>query len=420
VRIPRNKQNRIVNKEYSRLPYWTDDGYEDVQKSVSQKYVADNFGQFPESENQQPYRNDGDYQQTEYDYQAPSYNDWDLPNLPTIAANTGTRDCEGLWAQLFPDRLKGPFIPNQREIDTIRDIYAPVCDTVYIPHICCGTKLKISGPSEIASGGTGTFSVNAPNNGCHYEFYADDGTMWTNGSYTAPTISSSKYIYVGVRPYLGDDGGKDCADLKKVKITAGLCNVTITPTIQQMATSQKQTLSVSGGVLGETYAWAILSGGGSLSASSGSSVDYTAPSSNANCANNPTIQLSCNGNPMHSITIAVNDYGTNDAGRICTYIEGDCIIVIAPGGPNVYYQKGVTGYIKRINCDGTLTTIQTAARSDACWAPLVPGCGCDLMLSTSLAYLLTTGLSCDAGWNVAFDVRTAADKANGCCPSQLL
>ena len=80
--IPKNKRHLIVNKEYSRLPYWTDDGYEDVQRQVSQKYVQDSFGKFAESENQPPYLSDADYQGLEYQYQNPEFfNPTDLPGV---------------------------------------------------------------------------------------------------------------------------------------------------------------------------------------------------------------------------------------------------------------------------------------------------------------------------------------------------
>lgn len=57
----------------------------------------------------------------------------------------------------------------------------------------------------------------------------------------------------------------------------------------QMSVNQTATLTVSGGC-GGPYTWS-LSGGGYLSATTGDSVNYTAPSSNPNCNLNPLISV---------------------------------------------------------------------------------------------------------------------------------
>lgn len=85
-------------------------------------------------------------------------------------------------------------------------------------------------------------------------------------------------------------------------------------TTLQMEVSEEQTLEahVDGVLHSDTsYGWEITAGGGSLSASSGNSVTYTAPASNAECSNNPTIALSCDGVVVDSISIAVNDWDTD-------------------------------------------------------------------------------------------------------------
>ena len=58
----------------------------------------------------------------------------------------------------------------------------------------------------------------------------------------------------------------------------------------KMSLNEKAVLTVSGGC-GEPYTWSLISGGGSLSPTTGSSVNYTAPSSNPDCANHPLIQV---------------------------------------------------------------------------------------------------------------------------------
>ena len=95
MRIPQNKRGLIVNKEYSRLPYMTDEGYDEIQRSTSQKFVQDNYGKFDESENQQPYKNDSeydtDYQGLEYDYSLPGF-DFNLGDLDIDPSSTTSKD----------------------------------------------------------------------------------------------------------------------------------------------------------------------------------------------------------------------------------------------------------------------------------------------------------------------------------------
>jgi hypothetical protein len=72
---------------------------------------------------------------------------------------------------------------------------------------------------------------------------------------------------------------------------------------KQMVVDGEQTLTASGGM--GPYTWTKVSGGGNLSGS-GTSVTYTAPSSNANCAQNPTIQVTDSCNRTHTLQLAVN------------------------------------------------------------------------------------------------------------------
>lgn len=71
-----------------------------------------------------------------------------------------------------------------------------------------------------------------------------------------------------------------------------------------MGCGGSQDLSASGGC--PLYDWRLLFGGGTLVDNGDGTATYTAPSSNPNCADNPTIALTdCCGNST-SITIAVN------------------------------------------------------------------------------------------------------------------
>lgn len=125
-----------------------------------------------------------------------------------------------------------------------------------------------------------------------------------------------------------------CADVDDPEET-----VSFSYTTQGMAVDETQDFSVTGNhprYSYENYVWKISGGGGSLTRSGedppdpiygpeeddydpeavmrGFDVTYTAPSDNAECAKNPTIELWCGGDLMASLDIAVNTasdyYGT--------------------------------------------------------------------------------------------------------------
>jgi len=77
-------------------------------------------------------------------------------------------------------------------------------------------------------------------------------------------------------------------------------------TTQGMQVDEEQTLTVEGGVDGCVYSWAIISGGGELSAGTGTSVIYTASASNPDCDENATISLSVEENTCDTLEIAIN------------------------------------------------------------------------------------------------------------------
>jgi hypothetical protein len=82
--------------------------------------------------------------------------------------------------------------------------------------------------------------------------------------------------------------------------------ISIGYTTQGMSVDEEQVLTAEGAVEGCTYTWAISSGGGELSAETGTSVTYTAPATNPECEYNPTITLSCEGQVCDTLEIAVN------------------------------------------------------------------------------------------------------------------
>ena len=77
----------------------------------------------------------------------------------------------------------------------------------------------------------------------------------------------------------------------------------------RMSCSESQDLSIVNYQAGNTYTWSIQDDDGqkgTLSPTTGEHVTYTAPSSNPDCVNNPTIRVSCCGDQTDTITIAVN------------------------------------------------------------------------------------------------------------------
>jgi len=105
---------------------------------------------------------------------------------------------------------------------------------------------------------------------------------------------------------LGNDGAMPDGDCFPCGSGCTCEEIAIGYTTQGMQVNEQQTLTVIGAVEGCTYAWAITSGGGSLSAPSGTSVIYTAPSTNPNCDLNATVVLSVDGDPCDSVEIAIN------------------------------------------------------------------------------------------------------------------
>lgn len=181
--------------------------------------------------------------------------------------------------------------------------------------------------------------------------------------------------------------------------------VSIGYTTQQMSADEQQVLNVENPVAGCIYDWEITSGGGSLSANTGTSVTYTAPSSNANCEQSPIIRLSVKGNVCDTLQIAVNTYGI----YLAYYIVTECILV-PPGGIDCFGNpkttQGYTHYccLEGYNCDGSFNKY---SYSPSCWTHQPEGCGpdwCDTF--------------CDIGKII--DTRTPEQIAGGCCPEDLL
>ena len=411
MRIPANKRHLVVNKEYSRLPYWTDDGFEDVQRQTSQKYVQDNYGKFAESENQLPYLSDADYQGLEYQYQNQEFFDpTDLPDVDmTNTIPKGT--CYELWVSLFGDAT-GAFIPTASEWNKLNE-YAKKCPLIYMPHICC-LNMKISGPDSVAPGDTVEYSVSGGGHGCAYDIDAERGEF-IGYKYTAPTTPGSDRI--SIKPWMSDDQHTICA-FKDITIQGG-CLGTVHATTLQMAAGASQTLYITGGSEYDTYYWSTTSG--SLSSPTGTSVTYTAPATNPNCASNPTITVTCGGAQVGTLTIAVNALTTELCGWLITYTN-NTICPDCRDGPcsawGTEWSWDVKAYRFALACNSNLSFSQytdTSSTKPTCDEAKAVARG---VARTNLQ--LTYGLCTAMVWDVYCDDRTPAQKLAGCCPAALL
>ncbi len=230
-----------------------------------------------------------------------------------------------------------------------------------------------------------------------------------------------------------------------------------------MACSGSQTLTAVGGCA--PYGWSKTGGGTLTPAGDTLTALYTAPATNAECANNPTITLTdCCGGSAH-IHIAVN-CNTADADAYVIWVD-NVTYYAANCGSNCGYGNGpiyehiFDAYV--YHCDGTLHRTKTSAllyRSPVSSPILLSNqvlCAMGINPVGSIYTLATTGWHLAAGptsdgancgctdpgnqgcgtWNVnagsngvldppvataipgqndAWDVRTDAMKTAGCCP----
>ena len=426
MRIKKSQQHLVSNNETSRLPYWVDDGYDDIQRTESQKHIMDIYGRFPESENQLPY-NDDDYQALEYQYQD-QFHDPDFKAPPFNTENDPDRkpeDCLDFWNQLFRGFRGGAFTASVNRMEALRK-YSELCPVEYATKLCCRKGLRVHGPpnNELDSGASFTFTLTRPSGvkKCEYDFWATKGDMRLGGTYKAPKVTKETYDLMGVRPFLSDDKGDDCltwsVKIKPKTGDTGDCTGSIGYTTLQMQVSGTQTLTVVNPTSGETYYWAASSG--SIDAT-GLSVTYTAPAINPNCENNPTITLTCGGSVVDTITMALNTVVGYGVGYKCTITQPmTCTVAHFPDNPYPYrtsYTARVGGVKLALQCNGSETI---CVSENMAYVTMWEDGSCALAEQAALKKLGGwLYLECKAPFETWFDNRSAFDKLRGCCPAQL-
>lgn len=202
---------------------------------------------------------------------------------------------------------------------------------------------------------------------------------------------------------------------------------TIGYTSAQMSINQTQSLTVVGAREGCVYTWG-LAGGGSLSSNTGTTIVYTAPATNPNCANNAVITLQLEGEICDTLEIAVNAYASD----LRVYeINSDCIEYCVQAVPNPWYNAKYYYTKVGYKCNGTVydtRNVTIKSLSGGSWR------SCPAILDAlnyswiySCAHIY--GVSCCAAYEAGLiygdlpgvtDLRTTAQKTAGCCPAALL
>ncbi len=196
-----------------------------------------------------------------------------------------------------------------------------------------------------------------------------------------------------------------CEDADEACVSCDNCTaLSIGYTTQQMSCDGSQLLTATGGA--GCYEWSLTGGGGALSAATGKTTTYTAPSSNANCANNPTIQLKDYCGTIATLSLAINCYAGAEAAT--RDINGECYVSVPLGSTgcqvaeNTYEAQCCSSLYK---CDNSF---KEKSNWTMCWGANPNPCG--------------------SGWCTTFcnpeisitDIRTDAMKLGGCCPARLL
>lgn len=303
-----------------------------------------------------------------------SYKEMGSLNVTNIANPIYTApECE--------DEEDAPHIQTTVRISLFcNDVLADYMDIVIQRTVCCPkainyeTLTMFCGDSQILS--PEEWSVDCDPSIYVWEIETEGGGTFGevgDGDYTrtynAPTCGAGCVNTVKINLYC--DSLDPC---DSIEITIYPCpkNAAITYTTQQMQVSESQTLGIDKGDgqcgTGASWLWSITSGGGTLSDPTNPlTCTYTAPATNANCLQNPTISLSCDGVEMDTLDIAVNAYvGDGYAYGVKSdlscgdpYKNGDYKMLYASVTSNQYRCDGT---LKPANCTNVVSTGYSSCR----------------------------------------------------------
>jgi hypothetical protein len=413
-------QPNVNNAEYFRLTQmYEGETFQDMQRSISEKYAQFMAGPFPESEHQKPYESGGDYQQVEDGYvpwQYPPYRPppWTPPKWPPQAMGDEepTPNCQTKWDD-FVRSLQGGVMSAKRYDMALSDLIKSGC-TKYLPNFCCPNVWEVEagqakskkkrasgdssiiGPAEVESGSTVQYSYIHGQPGCSYTWSANRGRV-VGGTYTAPVVIAETTDEISVTPFMSDDNASPCATRKiKIKV-AGDCVgekiIVLTPT---MIVGQTQQLGVLNGQPGRTYQWAV-SGGGTITQGG----FYQAPAANVDCQYVATVTLGVNGKNCDATSIAIS-YVTNP--NIVAYQKRTNLVCTSQAGVPV-----CAWYYDSYNCGGQ----KIVGMSGYLWCGGNPyqGWNCNNPQDKCENHPTCAAFK---------DLRTAGMKADACCPLELM
>lgn len=270
--------------------------FADSRRKKSMK-AAEDESAFRHSDNIKPYQDGGDYASMENDFPFfPPGPPGPWPPLPPIPPQPPSPPNPPVTPDVYNDEFRceeqGCYCPGQKKC------FSLLCTQQVI------AVATIGGPGASREGGTVCITAPAGQSGdialevtMRITRTLKNGTVYTNTvkqTYTIEKCEQNKCCECG-----GESIGY---------------------TTQSMTTNQTQTLTVVGAKTGCTYTWSTTSG--SVNPATGTSTTFTAPSSNANCTNNATITLSCQGSSVASLAIAVTAGGM--AGMIAYWADYEC------------------------------------------------------------------------------------------------
>ena len=391
----KDDRSKRVEREFGRRLYATDLPYEEAMNQLTQKHL-DTVKLIKQSEFEKPYLED-DYVAMEYAYNPPDWPGW--PGGPPVnPGGTVVPDCKvGVEASGSLD--------SWRECDPEDDCSAWIFTCAHkLISITCGYC---------------TIARITPLEGDRLE-----------------VIICSKEDKLDVQYQTTEDPSKP-PEWKKFEEERECCvetAISIGYTSQQMACDGTQALTASPGAdEADCYTWS-LSGGGSLSATTGKSVVYTAPSSNANCANNPTITLTNKSGATATLKIAVNCY----TGSETAYKNNFCSLIVdwtctpPPCGcpanltcENVHmlmYEHPYSCSGSSAGGDDFAVNCETFCNyQNQCIFPPCTRAACEGASGTNAACDGIFHSKCDPARPAGpWDQRTTAMKTAGCCPAALL